>query len=126
MSAHVTLAGRVVQLDRPAEPDELITEEDAKDAGKLARLLIRILKDVATLKRRFWPRRIDYAPLAVDGTGTTQYRFPHRFGGTVRWWPVDSTGAGAFLYRHSATTKDVLVLVSDSPCTVTIRVEEAG
>ena len=116
----------MVQLDRAAEPDELVNESDVQNASWLARRLVVMLKDIATLKRRFWPRRIDFEDRVVDSSMVTQYRFTHNFGGRVRWWPVDATGDPPFLARHSASDNNTLVLISNSACTVTIRVEEAG
>lgn len=119
----------VTQVDRPASPDAVVTEEDVKDPSKLARLVMSIAKDVAQLRRRFAPRRIDFEDVEVDNTGTTLYRFEHGFGGRVRWWPVDFEGAGATsaaLARHSSSDNDTLVLYSLEAGTATIRVEEAG
>jgi hypothetical protein len=127
MAARIDSAGNIYQLDRQAEPDERVTEEDVKDADKLARLLMRVLKDLASIKRRFFPRRVDFEDTAVDGSGVTKYRFPHGLNARVRWWPVDVTGSSvAALRRHADTDLNTLVLLSDSACTVTIRVEAAG
>ncbi len=129
MTARLTRSDEVVQLDRPAEPPENVTEEDVQDAGKVARLLMRLLRDVTGLKRRFWPRAIDFEDRDVDDTGTTKYRFTHNFGGRVRWWvvdAVDTSGGPAYLARHADTDNDTLVLVSFALSRVTIRVEEAG
>lgn len=133
MSAVVPTSGTVRQLDRQAEPDEQVDEEQVKDAPRLARLLMRILRDLALLKRRFWPGHIDHEDRVVDSTGTTKYRFPHGFGGRVRWWVVDWQVGSAFklsyspsLSRHTDSDDNTLVLVSYVDGTVTIRVEEAG
>ena len=108
----------------------MITEEDVKDTTRLARVIVRILKDVAALKRRFAPRCIDFEDRAVDNTYTTKYRLHHGFGGRVRWWVVDwrpSGGTFAFdLSRHADTDENTLVLVSGAAGSVTVRVEEAG
>lgn len=127
MSAIVTSNNKVRSLDRQAEPAENITKSDAQDPDRVARLFMRLLRDVALLKRRFWPRRLDHEDREVDGTGITQYRFPHSFGGRVRWWVVDWQGAQPFdLARISTTDNNTLVLVSRVSGIVTIRVEEAG
>jgi hypothetical protein len=117
----------VIQLDRRAEPDEQVTDEDAKDAGRLARVLMRLLRDVAILRRRWAPRRVDFEDVEVDATATVFYRFPHDFNGRVRWWVVDwSGGAAPSLLRDGRSDQNALVLVSTSAGTATIRVEEAG
>ena len=51
MSAIVPAAGNIRQLDRPAEPEEQITPEQAQDPDRLARLLMRILRDLAVLRQ---------------------------------------------------------------------------
>lgn len=124
MSARIDRAGGITALDRRAEPDELVSREDAADAHKLSRLLQRILKDVATLKRRYWPRRVDFEDRVVDSSGTTKHRFPHNLNAQVRWWVVDASGA-ARLARHSDSDLNTLVLTSLVACTVTVRVEAA-
>jgi hypothetical protein len=118
----------VRQLDRPAEPDEQVTPDDAKDSERVARMLMRLLKDVSTLRRSWAPRFVDHEDRVVDATGTTTYRFPHGFGGRVRWWPVDwkDASAGPQLERHSDTDSNTLVLVSYAAGTLTLRIEEAG
>ncbi len=114
------------QLDRPAATNESVTEKDVAELPKLARLLQRILTDLSDLKRRFWPREIDFEDVSVDNTGTTKYRFEHGFNGRVRWWPVDAETAAPALKRHADTDANTLVLVSSATCTVTVRVQEAG
>ncbi len=128
MSANFPLRGPVKQLDRRAEPEEQITEDQATEPPRVARLLMSLLRDVATLKRRWWPRRLDFEDRAVDSTGTTLYRFEHRLGGRVRWWVVDwqSSVGSPWLNRDATTSNDVLVLVSLVSGTATIRIEEAG
>lgn len=128
MSAIIPRNGPVRQLDRKAEPDEQITPEQAKDPERVSRLFMSILRDLATLKRRWAPRRIDFEDRAVDATGTTLYQFTHNFAGRVRWLIVDwqaSSGAPS-LRRHSSSDGNTLVLVSSVAGTVTVRVEEAG
>lgn len=121
----VPISGTRRELDRKAEPDEQVEPNQVADLDRMARLLMSILRDVATLKRRFWPRSIDYEDLPVDGTGTTPYRFAHRFGARVRWYVVDWQGSGApELTRDDSTDNDTLVLTSGASGTVTIRVEE--
>ena len=128
MSAIVGSNGNVRQLDRQAEPDEQVTPEHVEDKERMARLLMRILRDLALLKRRFWPERMDFEDRAVDNTGTTLYRFSHGFGGRVRWWPVGWKDGAlcANLVEDPSTDDSTLVLVSYEAGTVTVRVEAAG
>lgn len=128
MSTVVPLNGNVRQLDRPAEPDERVTEEQVKDASRLSRIVMSLLKDVSMLRRRWSPRTVEHEDRAVDNTGTTLYRFPHNFGARVRWYVVDWSGAtaGPRLVRNAATDTNTLVLVSYTSGTLTLRIEEAG
>lgn len=126
MSARIDRAGNVFRLDRQAEPDEVVSEEDARDPSKLSRLLMRLLKDVAGLRRRFAPRHLDFEDREVDATGVTKYRFPHNFNAPARWWVVRVSGGTPALYEHPDTDLRTLVLLSDAAVTVTVRVEEAG
>lgn len=127
MSARIDKAGTIFPLDRRAEPEEQITEQQVQDPKRLARMLMTILRDVALLKRRWWPERIDFEDTVVDATGTTKYRLPHQLGGRVRYWVVQWSGTTApCLKQHADTTEDVLVLTSNVAGTATIRVEAAG
>ena len=128
MSAVIKTDGKLRQLDKAAEPPDQVTEEQVQDPKRLSRLLMSMLRDVVTLKRRWWPTFIDFEDVAVDGTGTTKYRFAHRLGKRVRWWPVDWKGAtaGPRLVRHADSDDRTLVLVSYTAGTVTLRTEEAG
>ena len=128
MSAIVPAVGAVRQLTRPAEPRQQVTPEQVQDPERLARLAMDLLRDVAALKRRFWPRRVDHEDREVDATGTTKYRFPHGFAGRVRWYVVGWSGgsAGASLVEHDDTDDSTLVLVSYVAGTLTLRIEEAG
>ncbi len=128
MSAVVLPSGLVRQLDSHAEPDEQVQQKDVTDAPQLVRLLMRILRDVTLVKRRWWPTTVDHRDRVVDATGIVQHRFPHGFGGRVNWWPVDWTDAVTCpqLVRHAATDDNTLVLVSYEAGTITLRVEAAG
>lgn len=130
MSAVVPKNGPTRQLDRAAEPDEIVTDDEAKDPPRLARRIMIALRDIATLKRRWWPREIYFEDRAVDATASTKYRFPHGFGGRVRYACVDwvATGAGTSycLEKHADTDENTLVLISGSAGTITLRVWEAG
>lgn len=116
------------QLDRQAEPEEQVRPEDVKDADKLARTLMRVLRDVARLKRRFWPAYVEHEDVVFDATGTKVFRLPHHFGQRVRWWVTDWSGssAGPRLVRHADTTSETLVLVSYTVGTGTIRIQGSG
>lgn len=124
----VPRVGKPRKLDRAPVPDEPVTEEQANDASRVARLLTRLLRDVAALKRRWAPRAIDFEGFDFDGSGTTVYRFPHGLRSHVRFWVVDWSGAtgGPQLVRHASTDVHTLCLVSYEAGTATIRVEEAG
>ncbi len=127
--AKVSSDGTITQLGGRAAPEEVLTEEDAKRPDKVARLLARLLADVAALRRRFSPRRIDYEDVPVLGTGAA-VQFQHGFSGRVRWWVVGwqcaSSVAPILKEDTDATTSDTLVLNSYVEGTATIRVEEVG
>lgn len=125
-AAIVDASGNIRALTKQRQPDEQVTAAQVADTSWLARLLIRMLRDVADLRRRFWPRRVDFEDRAVDATGTKLFRFAHGLDARVRWWAVDATGAVPALQRNAATDSNTLVLTSTVACTVTIRVEEAG
>ena len=124
----VPRVGKPRRLDRAPTPDEQVTEEQAKDVPRVARLLTSLLRDVAALKRRWAPRVIDFEGFDFDDGGVTVYRFPHGLRSHVRFWVVDWTGAtgGPQLVRHASTDVNTLCLVSHEAGTATIRVEEAG
>lgn len=124
-AARVDSRGKVIQLDRQAQQDENVTEQDVADVSKLSKLLARLMKDVAAVVGRFQPKRIDFEDIDVDDTGSTLYRFEHGFGRRVCWWVVDSDDQ-AVLSRDASSTNDTLVLVSYAVARVTIRVEAAG
>lgn len=128
MSAIVSaLTGKIRQLDGRAAPEDVLTAKDVSDPEKLARLLGKVISDVAALRRRFAPRRLDFQDLTLDATGTAKFRLEHRFGGAVRYWVVGWNGAAApNIRQHADTTNDVLVITSTSAGTATVRVEEAG
>lgn len=128
MSAIVPAVGPLRTLDQPAEPDEQITPDQVEDTSRMARLLMRIVRDVARLRRRWAPRFIEFEGRVVDATGTTAYRFAHGFGNArVRYWVVQWSGAAAHNLRYStASDANTLVLTSTSAGTATVRVEEGG
>lgn len=128
MSAVIDSEGTVRQLDRRPEPDEQVTVEQAQDPMRLSRLLMAILRELATLRRRWMPRHLDFEGREVADDGTTLYRFAHFFGGGVRWWAIDWTSddGGVDIVRDPATDNDTLVLRSYCTGTITLRVEEAG
>lgn len=118
------LTGKSRQLDRKAAPDELVREEDVTDPPRLAKLLTRIVKDIAGLLRSYSPRRTDFEDVTFE-TGET-VRLPHGFGGRVRWWVVDASFAVPGLVKNGGTDDDTLVLEATSDFVATIRVEAAG
>lgn len=128
-AARVASTGEIKQLGTKPTPDEVITEEDVKDTSKVAKLFVRILREIADLKRRWAPRRIDFYDLAVGNTGAV-LRLQHNFNGRVAWWVIDhqiSGAAGAYiLQRSTATTANELVLLSYKDAVVSVRVEEVG
>lgn len=127
--ARIEADGKVVALDGRSEPDEVVTEDDAKDPGKVARLLARLLKDVASLKRLRAPRFIDFEDIVVGAAGAI-VQVEHGFGGRVRWWLVgwQPVGTVAAILKEDAakTTTKTLVLASYVAGVATIRVESAG
>lgn len=88
MSANVPLNGQTRQLDTPREPDEHVTDKQVGDAAQLTKLFMRILRDVADLKRRWWPNRIDFEDVSLGASGG-KIRLPHNLSGRVRWRVVD-------------------------------------
>lgn len=129
-AAVVRKTGAVRSLEGRASPTQRLTSEQVQDPERLTREVNELRETAAKQERRHDPRRIDFEDISVDGTGTTQFRLAHGFGGRVRWWPVDWSGSGglggAACERHEATDANTLVLVSYVPGTVTVRVEEAG
>jgi hypothetical protein len=129
MAAIIRPNGQVRQLDRPPTLDEVITEADVQDPSKLARLLLRLVKDVTTMLRRFWPRRVEFEDWPV-GTAGEIVTLIHGFEARVRWYVVDWRSAGTdapvLIQDTDATTPTKLVLASHVAGTATIRVEVAG
>ncbi|MCW5838268.1 MAG: hypothetical protein KIS78_38100 [Labilithrix sp.] len=129
MSAVVRPTGTVQTRDRAREPDVNVTERDVADPAWMVRTLVRLMRDLADLRRRWLPRRLTFRDREVPGDGTTKIRLPHAIRGDVeytvtRW---QSGGAGPpHLEVHSDTDAHTLVLVSYEAGTATIRIEEAG
>jgi hypothetical protein len=124
--AVVNAQGKVKQLDQAVEPDEVVTEDDVKDASKLSRLNGRLLKGLALLRRAWAPRVIDFQD--VPCTAGTPIRLPHGFGGRVNYWVLSWRAlANAPNFMVNATTdNNTLVLDVGVSGTGTIRVEAAG
>lgn len=125
-----TTTGKVTPLDGRAEADEVVTEDDVQEPAKLARLLCRILKTLAELRRRFAPRRIDFHDVTTPGSGGT-ISLQHNFGGRVVWWIIDyqiiTTVTAPILQRSVASSTDnTLVLLTHTTGLASIRIEEAG
>lgn len=131
MSAvHVRLDGSSLQLDRRPEPDEQVTPEQISDPSRMTRLLMRLLRDVAILRRRWWPRHIDFE-IAPDGDSmptASVHRLSHRFGGPVRFWLVDAKSSGPVSppIRVDTSDENILVLNAYFTGSAVVRVEEAG
>lgn len=128
MAARIEASGKVYPLDRPAEPEEIVSEEDAADTGKLARLLMRLLRDAADVRRRFFPRRITFANRVVVSGDTM--RLHHKFGVAVEYWPVKwrpATPGDVPVFDYSTDTDaNTLVLDVGNSGTVSIRIESGG
>jgi len=117
------ISGKSRQLDGRGASEETITEPDASDVSKLAKLLTRIVRELAALRARFYPRRTDFEDVDM-GAGVPR-KFVHRFGARVRWWVVDTNNT-AVIVKTTDTDADTLVLTSTFACRITLRVEEAG
>lgn len=98
-AARVDASGNVTLLDRPPQPDETITPEDAADQPTLARTLSKLLKDVASLLRRANAKRIDFEDVIVGANGAS-VKLPHHFDGRARWsvvgWDTPTAAGGPF------------------------------
>jgi hypothetical protein len=124
-AAVVDANGKVRALVVSAEPHVHVTEEQVKDTPTLARMMASVIREIMAIGRRPCPRRIDHEDVSVNGDGVTQYLLPHGFGGRVRWWVTDcTTSNGGMIRDASASTDDVLVLLSTTAGVVTVRVEE--
>lgn len=128
-AARVEASGKMVPLGPKAQADQTITEADVTDTSKLTKLLVKLLTDVAALRRRFAPRRIDFEDVPVSTAGAA-VNLEHGFGGRVRWWIAgwQSSGTAAPILKESTTltTNSTLSLQSYVAGTATIRVEAAG
>lgn len=129
-AAYATNSGQVVQLDAKSSPEEVLTPEDAADPEKLSKLLMRALKDIADLKRRWNPRVMYFRDIAVTATATTKVNFEHGFAGRVNWavykWDANVAGTPASVEEDPSTDANTLVLVSGAAGIITLRVEESG
>lgn len=120
---------KIRQLDATKQPDEQVTTDQVKDPTILARLAMRILRDVADLNRRFSPPYLDFEDVVVDATGSKVFRFTHSFNARVRWWVVDwksTIGGAPVLDKASSSDLNTLALVSSVAGTVTVRVMASG
>lgn len=124
MNIFSLLTGRSRQLDGRVTPEEVVNETITGNPKLLSELLTRVLRDVAELKRRYYPQRTDFED--IDFGVSTTHRLSHRFGCRVRWWVVDQSGDIAELIKSDETDGNTLVLLSDVACRATVRVEEAG
>ncbi len=129
-SSKIDSVGKVTLLDQRAGAQEVVTEQDAADAKLVAKLLTRILLAVATLRRNWAPKSIDFEDVAVSTAGA-QVSLAHGMNGRVRWWICgwQSSGTSAPILRESATVAtdaNTLYLQSYVAGTACIRVEQAG
>lgn len=130
-AARVDSAGKVVQLGAKPAPDEVVSQEDAKDVVKLAKLLTRILATLATLRRTWVPRTMTFNDVLTTATPATRIRLQHNFGGRVNWWVCDFQISGASttpqIHRIDAECDaNTLVLSSYTTSRISVRVEECG
>lgn len=128
MSAVFPLNGPLRQLDRRAEARDQLPEAEVTEPARLARKLTEYDRRIATEERRWKPMFFDFEDRTVDASGTTKYRFEHRFGGRVRYWAVEWSGGtdAPNLLKHADTDTNTLVLTSTVAGVVTLRVEKAG
>ena len=123
--------GAIRQLDKPAQPEEVIKQGDVEEPSLLTRLLKRILGDVAQLKRAFAPRSITFTDVASTGSSTVPSRVTlvHGLGGVVHWYVVRiQTTSSVLLPLYNEIVNDGEKLTLDIYYTGTfaIRVEEKG
>lgn len=132
MSANVEADGQVKQLDRRPEPDENITEATVKEPARLARLLLKVFRDVAALKRRWAPKQVTIRGQVSTGVlvDPQRFRFAHQFGGRVDYWltrVTAPTGAdNTLVVEVDETDENTLVVDVYFPATFDIRIQEAG
>lgn len=122
--------GLVRQLDKPSQPDEVVKTADVQDPGMLARMLRRVLVDVAALKRRFVPRSITFVDVVSTGSSGSPARITlaHGFGGLAHWVTVRSVVTAGTSPIMSEVTNDGEKLVLDVfySGTFAIEVRERG
>ncbi len=133
-TAVVSVVDRTTRLlDARPQPEEVVTPEDATDGPKLGRLLMRLLRELSDLRRRFAPKRITYRDIVSDGTDSVPYRVTlvHNFGGPVEWWAVDTHSTGTVVIPHvvrdadDSTTNEIALDIYFEG-TLAIRVEESA
>ena len=125
----VDAAGKITQLGSKPAASVDVTEDDVSGIPKLARLISGIMADIATLRARYYPRCHDFEGVVCGTIGATTALLEHGFGGGVRWWIVNWTGAsaGPSLVEYAAgTTATTIQFQSYVAGTATVRVEEAG
>lgn len=128
-AAKISSTGVVTQLDRKAQPQDVILAKDVADPEDLAQILKGTLGDVKDLQNRHDPRRI-YFYDQTTGTSGAALTLPHKFGARVHWQVIDWSSSGTSLWNlkkdTTNTTQDTLVLLSYVAGTATIKIEEAG
>jgi hypothetical protein len=120
-------------LDAKPMPDEFVSAEDAKDSTKLARLLTRMLAQLAATRRRFVPKRTTFQNIVSTGTDASPMRVNllHKFDAPVEWWVVGTNSLGTValpLVAEAEDDSDADTLAIDIyfAGTLAIRVEESG
>jgi hypothetical protein len=122
------LVGEVRQLDTFSEPKEEITVEQLDDKPRVARVLMSILRSLATLLGRWSPRVVDFRDLVTTGDTVTPSRHSlnHKLGAPVNWWLVKSSSAALAREATSESNSNTLVIDVYGSSVLTVRIEEAG
>jgi hypothetical protein len=124
--------GKSRQLDTRTQSDEIVSADDAGDTTKLARLLTRLLAELAAVRRRWVPRSITFRDVVSTGDYLTPVEIPlkHNLGGLVEFWVVDTivqaSATVPLIVRHPSSDPNTLVISVYYSATFAIRVEEAG
>jgi hypothetical protein len=119
VTATINSSGDVLPLDGARAPEEAMTEEDAADPARVARVITRLLKGQAELERRRSPERIDFEDVVISSSAPVQLQ--HGMGGRVRYSLQDMSRGGGLaptLARASSTDEDTLVLDAYQPVAI--------
>jgi len=116
MTAAIESDGTVRPLDGKAAPDAIVTEDDVQEPSKLAKILTRVIREIAGLKRQFVRERIDFEDVEISSSKSVM--LAHGFGGRVRYSIGAWSAAGGLppvLATSSSTDNDTLVLDAYEP-----------